>query len=70
MGGGAISAIANGMQGGTADPVTISRAQSELNSKLLLEMFALEMSTEMQEAAALALLQAAMGVGRSIGKLA
>ena len=70
MGGGAISSIVNGMQGGTADPVAISRAQSELNSKMLLEMFALKTSTEMQEAAALALLQAAMGVGQSLDKLA
>ena len=70
MGGEAISAITNAMQGGTTDPVAISRAQSELNSKMLLEMFALEMSAEMQEAAALALLQAAMGIGQSIDKFA
>ncbi len=70
MGGGAISSIVNGMQGGTADPVALSRAQSELNSRLLLEMFALQTSTEMQEAAALALIQTAMGVGQSIDEFA
>ncbi len=70
MGVGAVSAIINGMQGGTADPVALSRAQAELNAKMLLQMFALKTSTQMQEAAALAIIQAAMGVGQSIDKLA
>ena len=68
MDAGAVSSIINGMQ--SVDPVALSRAQSELSSKMLVEMFALQASTEMQEAAALALLQAAMGVGRSIDTLA
>lgn len=70
MGVGAVSSIINGMQGGTADPVALSRAQAELNAKMLLQMFALKTSTQMQEAAALAIIQAAMGVGQSIDKLA
>jgi hypothetical protein len=68
MGGGAVSSIANGE--GSLDPIALSRAQSELSAKMLVEMFALQASTEMQEAAALALLQAAMGVGQSIDTLA
>ena len=67
---GAVSSITNGMQGGTADPVALSREQAELSAKMLLQMFALKTSTQMQEAAALALIQAAMGVGQSIDTLA
>ena len=68
MDAGAVSSIVNG--DGSVDPVALSRAQSELSAKMLIEMFALKASTEMQEAAALALLQAAMGVGQSIDTLA
>ncbi len=67
---GAVSSIMNAMQEGTADPVALSRAQAELSAKMLLQMFALKTSTEMQEAAALAIIQAAMGVGQGIDTLA
>jgi hypothetical protein len=68
MAAGAVSSIVNGQD--SVDPVAVSRAQSELSAKMLVEMFALRASTEMQEAAALALLQTAMGVGESIDTLA
>ena len=68
MDAGAVSSIVNGQD--SVDPVSLSRAQSELSAKMLIEMFALQASTEMQEAAALALIQTAMGVGQSIDTLA
>ena len=70
---GAIATILDELSQG-ADPaasaIALSRAQAELSARLLVQMFALKASTEMQEAAALALLQSAMGVGQNIDRLA
>ena len=70
---GAIATILDELSQG-ADPaasaIALSRAQAELSARLLVQMFALKASTEMQEAAALALLQSAMGVGQNIDHLA
>ena len=66
---GAISSILDGLTRGadpTAGIVALSQAQAALNTRMLVEMFALKSSTEMQEAAALALIQSAMGLGQSI----
>ena len=66
---GAISSILDGLAQGadsTAGIVALSQAQAALNTRMLVEMFALKSSTEMQEAAALALIQSAMGLGQSI----
>jgi len=70
---GAVSSIHSAMQEGadpTAGVVALSQAQATLNTQMLVEMFAVKMSTEMQEAAALALIQSAMGIGRNIDTLA
>jgi len=66
---GAISSILDGLARGadpTAGIVALSQTQAALNTRLLVEMFALQSSTEMQGAAALALIQSAMGVGQNI----
>lgn len=73
MDAGAVSSIHSAMQEGadlTAGVVALSQAQATLNTQMLVEMFAVKMSTEMQEAAALALIQSAMGIGRNIDTLA
>jgi hypothetical protein len=70
---GAVSSIMNNMQQGgdlTDGIAALSQAQAAMNTQLLMELFALKSATEMQEVAALALIQSAMGVGQNIDTLA
>jgi hypothetical protein len=70
---GAVSSILNGMQQGgdlTNGLIALSEAQAAMNTQLLVELFALKSATEIQEVAALALIQSAMGVGQNIDTLA
>ena len=73
MGAGAISSILSGMQQG-GDPaggvIALTEAQAAMNTQLLVELFALKAATGIQEVAALALIQSAMGVGQNIDTLA
>ena len=51
------------LTGGLAD---LSRQQAMQNAQLLMEMYALKMATELQEAAVLALIQSSMGIGQNV----
>jgi hypothetical protein len=61
---GAISAM---QSGGATEP---TQQQIEASAQLLIQMYALQASTEMQGVAALALIQSAMGIGENIDHLA
>ena len=67
---GAVSSILDGMHQGsiplTDGVVAISRQQAAMNTRLLVEMYALKMSTGIQDAAVLALIQQALGVGQNV----
>ena len=66
---GAASAILDGLAQGAdsaAGVVALAQAQMEMSTQLLVEMFALQAANDAQGAAALALLQSAMGVGRHV----
>ncbi len=61
---GAISAMQSGRG---AEP---TQQQIDASAQLLIQMYALQASTEMQGVAALALIQSAMGIGENIDHLA
>jgi len=52
-----------GLTGGVA---ALSRQQALENTQLLLQIYALKAATELQEAAALALIQSMLGVGQNV----
>lgn len=73
MGAGAVASILDGMHQGadpTAGVVALSRAQAARTTELLVQMYALKAATEIQDAAALGLIQNAMGIGQNIDMLA
>lgn len=61
---GAISSIQSG------NIAEASQQQIEASTQLLIQMYALQASTEMQGVAALALIQSAAGIGENIDHLA
>jgi len=55
-----------GNVGAVNDMVAFSQQQAALTTQLFVQMYALEASLDIQDAAILALIQSAMGIGQNI----
>ena len=61
-----LDALSRGNVGLTDGIVALSQQQAMENTELLVQMYALKLSMDVQESAALRLIQEAMGLGRNI----